>query len=457
MEASVSAETSKRHENEDRISHLPDHILHYILSFLPTKFAVGTSILSTRWRFLWTSVHNLDFCDMLLFSKATTKKDYLKRKRPFINFVDRVLFLQGKNVSNVHKFSLTCQDCDAVHFNKWVSNAIKRKVQELILSITKEHPSVFPHCLFTCESLSTLKIKMTVYVAVPSSICFSLLKVLHLTYIKFFSDQSSVQEVSLNLPILEELAFYNCAWLKIKTVNIVVPTLQVLKIECWSINGSHDCEIKIDAESLISLKLEVCTSYKYSLLHLSSLVDSSIKLPSCHRIHNDTTIDRLGSLLGAIYNVRNLELNVESIESISSPVFSARMHSLSRLVHLTVLRGSCSTGKKFINMLCDMLYIETLVLPDGLCSYDFSGDGRILGTTPRCFLSHLKLVDIKDFRGINSELWFVKFLVKSVKEVDKLRIRLTRPRSETRVNWKEQIIEKLDKYVKSSNCVLELI
>ncbi|KAM0017032.1 putative F-box domain-containing protein [Helianthus debilis subsp. tardiflorus] len=46
---------------DDRLSMLPEDILALILSLMPTKYAVQTSILSKRWRYTWTFVTNLDF------------------------------------------------------------------------------------------------------------------------------------------------------------------------------------------------------------------------------------------------------------------------------------------------------------------------------------------------------------------------------------------------------------
>ncbi|KAL5733993.1 hypothetical protein ACOSP7_031854 [Xanthoceras sorbifolium] len=45
----------------DRISSLPDPIIHHILSFTDTKYAVQTCVLSKKWRKQWTNIHSLNF------------------------------------------------------------------------------------------------------------------------------------------------------------------------------------------------------------------------------------------------------------------------------------------------------------------------------------------------------------------------------------------------------------
>ncbi|KAL5716027.1 hypothetical protein ACHQM5_017768 [Ranunculus cassubicifolius] len=139
MDASASAENSKRqkaseqqsnHEKEDRISHLPETVLHYVLSFAPMELAVRTSILSTSWKHLWASIHNLDFDDGM---QHKTKKVISSKKKDFFDFVDRVLCINA--VSNINRFSLKCQDYDAIRLGKWISIAMERKVQELIFYV----------------------------------------------------------------------------------------------------------------------------------------------------------------------------------------------------------------------------------------------------------------------------------------------------------------------------------
>lgn len=48
-------------EQEDRISRLPDELLHQILKFVDTKLGVQTSVLSKWWKLVWTSLPFLKF------------------------------------------------------------------------------------------------------------------------------------------------------------------------------------------------------------------------------------------------------------------------------------------------------------------------------------------------------------------------------------------------------------
>ncbi|XP_065851680.1 putative F-box/LRR-repeat protein At5g02700 [Euphorbia lathyris] len=58
----MGTKTVKMEEKEDRISALPDSVIHDILSFLPsTKKAIQTSVLSKRWQNQWTHVPVLIF------------------------------------------------------------------------------------------------------------------------------------------------------------------------------------------------------------------------------------------------------------------------------------------------------------------------------------------------------------------------------------------------------------
>ena len=48
-------------QRRKQIDDLPDLIIQHILSYLSTEEAVRTSILSKRWKYLWTSIPKLDF------------------------------------------------------------------------------------------------------------------------------------------------------------------------------------------------------------------------------------------------------------------------------------------------------------------------------------------------------------------------------------------------------------
>ncbi|KAL7609854.1 hypothetical protein Lser_V15G10362 [Lactuca serriola] len=53
---------------EDRLSSLPDELIHKILSFISVREAIGVSVLSSRWRSIWTSSPYICFLNVPDFS-----------------------------------------------------------------------------------------------------------------------------------------------------------------------------------------------------------------------------------------------------------------------------------------------------------------------------------------------------------------------------------------------------
>ncbi|TKY66139.1 F-box/FBD/LRR-repeat protein [Spatholobus suberectus] len=92
----------------DKISALPDAVLSHILSFLPTKIAVATSVLSKRWKPLWRSVPTLNFDDL--------DDTYDFDKETYSRFVQLVyaVFLSRDLQQPIQTFHLRCRSylCD---------------------------------------------------------------------------------------------------------------------------------------------------------------------------------------------------------------------------------------------------------------------------------------------------------------------------------------------------------
>ncbi|XP_074347709.1 uncharacterized protein LOC141686584 [Apium graveolens] len=96
----------------DRISGLPDDLIHQILSTFGPKFVVKTSVLSKRWKLIWTTSPNLKFNDS-------------------VTFIDK--FLSNRNCdSEITTFNLSFGPLPQTNkVNEFIKYAISHKVQVL--------------------------------------------------------------------------------------------------------------------------------------------------------------------------------------------------------------------------------------------------------------------------------------------------------------------------------------
>ncbi|GAU42368.1 hypothetical protein TSUD_350340 [Trifolium subterraneum] len=153
---------------EDRVSSLPDSILCHILSFLPTKEAVATTILSKRWKPLWLSVLTLDF-DFNDFSICSMKT------ASDLCYPVYSVMLSRHNTLPVQTFRLICcpfRNMDADDIPQLIIAAIQRRTQtlELELMFIDIHNN-FVSNIFTCRTLTVLKLKrLTILEDIPQEL-----------------------------------------------------------------------------------------------------------------------------------------------------------------------------------------------------------------------------------------------------------------------------------------------
>ncbi|KAF6170767.1 hypothetical protein GIB67_015719 [Kingdonia uniflora] len=131
----------------DRISNLPDVVLHHIISLLPTKEAVVTSLLTRQWKLLWISISYLEFWD----SSHCISSDQVKQMK------DRNRKQQIPDV-------------------------------KLEYGVYGESPIVFLSTDFNYETLEVLKLMMKAIFKISTSICFSRLKTQHLSCLELYGD-----------------------------------------------------------------------------------------------------------------------------------------------------------------------------------------------------------------------------------------------------------------------------
>jgi len=106
----------------DRISHLPDDILCIILSFLSTKFAFTTTVLSKRWKPLCKLLTSLSFNDKLV------DDEFL----PFWDLVDTVTL----STQLIKTLYLSCHSPNWHRFDSWIGNAKRHPVENLQITNT---------------------------------------------------------------------------------------------------------------------------------------------------------------------------------------------------------------------------------------------------------------------------------------------------------------------------------
>ncbi|RWR81289.1 F-box/FBD/LRR-repeat protein [Cinnamomum micranthum f. kanehirae] len=164
-----------------------------ILTGLPVRDAVRTSILSKKWRYKWVSIPDIYFEEDCLM-KDESKPDH-------VNDVDQVL---SHHVGPICKFSCLCYVPTGSHFDRWIDilsmNGIKKLILEMMLF--EEYYDVSPS-VFNCQQLCHLELIYCILEVPPTFKGFHNLSVLVLTEVSISAE--AIAFLISKCPLLETL------------------------------------------------------------------------------------------------------------------------------------------------------------------------------------------------------------------------------------------------------------
>ncbi|XP_010451864.1 PREDICTED: FBD-associated F-box protein At5g38590-like [Camelina sativa] len=262
----------------EKINELPDDVLVKILSFLPTKKAVSTCVLSKRWEFLWMWLPKLEFLSPYGTEGDDVLGDFINKKlplhkSPFIESLRLVLHLND--------------DIKPEDVKRWIEISVSHHVRELDIRFHPVHENIIPCSLFTCKSLVTLKLNYVVLMDVPSMVCFPSLKTFQLKTVDYVNGKS-LQDLLSICPVLDDLSVQ----IGTGAFTIIVLTLQSLTLlvdNCSFLDG-----YEVDTPSLKYLKLEDMNEEEhYSLIKNMPKLREAVSLNPKSLIASITSVKRL--------------------------------------------------------------------------------------------------------------------------------------------------------------------
>ncbi|KVI09669.1 putative F-box/FBD/LRR-repeat protein At4g03220 [Cynara cardunculus var. scolymus] len=321
-------------EQEDRLSSLPDVLLIYILSYIDTRLAVQSSILSKRWVNLWTLLPVLNF-DSSFFEE---EQNYTLDNFTFDKFIDKVLAYRNGSIKidNV-SIKVTDHKTMARVFRYAMSHRVPNLSIDTSQNLSKYHPI---SCADSSDSLMSFTLKgMLNFGRFPK---FSGLVSLRLERVKIIES-----EPFSCFPNLEKLFLVNCK------LPFDLPALEVIGSRLSRLTISSCFYHPIPYEKLVLL------TPKLVLLELDGLIPMSFEaseLPFLDTVHIDCcfSFPRVASAHQPDESQQKLNLiNIlRCLGNAKSVHLSPSTVKLLDLSHGMLVEETCPFGNlKFLNLI----------------------------------------------------------------------------------------------------------
>lgn len=412
----VEESSSIRLRLEDRMNNLPNSVLHHILSFLPTKTSVRTSLVCRRWRNLWKNLQTFNFCDNSHY--MLYDHDNIKQFLCFTVFVNAVLSLRRSR--DTRKFHLSCAHSPSDPFfaysiETWIGTIVGPQLEEFHLTIHCLDGVAFnlPQPLLSCSNLVSVSLSGNILFQLQDSsgICLPSLKVLQLLLDMYLLDLNPVNIFLSACHVLEDL---DMSFTHESLAILRVPTsLKRLKIMVETKVGA--C-LEIDAPDLKFLSLtNVTISHAATIGNLHKVEEAFLDvLPT----PESESVEPLLNLLRALSGIKHLELFSSTTKWLSAAPTSdfPEFHYLLRL-HLQLFLLSYN-----FHFIFDMLHkcpiLQTLITFNDKIDPSFDSSPAYgwepkPQSVPKCLVSHLTFIKFEAYLGHSNELEFIGYVLQN--------------------------------------------
>ncbi|KAL8112800.1 hypothetical protein AgCh_020192 [Apium graveolens] len=207
---------------KDFISNLSDDISEIILTKLPIRDAVRTCVLSTKWRYRWSTMKQLVFDENCVH--VPTGSTFNEKK--LYNFVLRCLFLHDGHIDKF-RLSSPCMDKNPA-VDQFLLFLSRKGIKEIELEKDIPDPLIpTPSALFSCQQLISLNISGFEVKTPVTFRGFPFLKYLSLEY--DLITRKDVENLISSCPLLEKFIFANCEYLA--ALRVHAPNLKHLTLD----------------------------------------------------------------------------------------------------------------------------------------------------------------------------------------------------------------------------------
>ncbi|CAJ2663832.1 unnamed protein product [Trifolium pratense] len=404
-------EAIEEQEMQDRISNLPDGLRSHVLSFLPTKTTVQTSILSKKWHHIWKHQSVLYFTEFTEDYHLYEDKQSDEQFKSFVVMVNSVLNLLH-NPRAIRKMTLLLL-CFYTLFedkfrqysvNNWIQSVIGPYLEELHLTLVKDRQGPdfkLPQTLFTSPNLVSLSLVGGISLQKLSStpVSFPLLKNMLISIGS--AEVLSVNALLSGCPIIETLDLSFCSMSLDKVC--IPPSLKRLIADTKNDRGAY---LEINAPDLEYLNItkitfgEVFSMYNVVEAHLDVFPHS---LSSVTSLHN---------LLGALSGTKYLVLSPSTSKWLLGEPRDLLFQEFRYLVRL-VLNLPRFNYNSLISLLQKCPMLQVLIIHN----VEDKEQSPVLRwapqrSVPSCLVSHLKFIKFQGFLGLQDEL-FIKYALRN--------------------------------------------